>query len=257
MPGPAVPPPFDPIGNRPFSFYPPILNIKHNEFLLKMATWSELLVINTKTNEEIWVPRRYMGDVSEVEEPVMILGLTKELEYRSGQIVPHSRRIIEIPKAVNDPYPPLPVSQGANAAPVVGIRLDKGTESNAGRLIVTALVVAALISVLVLSFFRGNSEVSYAPVLQSELGLGPQDDYHAVIRKLGQPVDDHWRADKGEMQYRVLKYANPPISIILMGAERNKAVYIGALDENWRPVATVKLPDGRDTTSTLRALGRF
>ena len=31
------------LGKRPFSFYPPVLNIEHNEWLFERATWSEVL----------------------------------------------------------------------------------------------------------------------------------------------------------------------------------------------------------------------
>src|SRR3954454_16309056 len=97
-----IPPPVEHLGQRPFSFYPPILNTEHNEWIFRRATWSEILVVNTKTNTEIWVPRRFMGEISRIEEPVMILGLLKELEYKSGQVLPSSRRVIEIPRAVNE-----------------------------------------------------------------------------------------------------------------------------------------------------------
>lgn len=77
-----MPPPLDQIGQRPFSFYPAILGIEHNEWLLRRATWSELLVYNTKTEQELWVPRRFLGEISSIDEPVMIVGLLKELEYK-------------------------------------------------------------------------------------------------------------------------------------------------------------------------------
>src|SRR5258708_8883482 len=106
MPVKPIPPPFDHLGQRPFSFYPPILNVDHNEWLFRQATWSEILVANTKSGEEIWISRRFVGDISRIDEPVMILGLTKELEYKMGQVLPALRRVIEIPRAVNEgPHP--------------------------------------------------------------------------------------------------------------------------------------------------------
>src|ERR1700694_3585824 len=109
---PPVPPPLEQLGQRPFSFYPPISNIVHNEWLYRRATWSEVLVQNTKTHEEIWVARRFLGAVSSVgSEPVMIVGLAKELEYKAGTLWPVERRVIEMPRAVNDvprPFAPEP-----------------------------------------------------------------------------------------------------------------------------------------------------
>src|SRR6266567_6130049 len=61
---PPAPPPLEQLGPRPFSFYPAIGNIAHNEWLYQRATWSEVQVRNTKTLEEIWVPRRLVGEIS-------------------------------------------------------------------------------------------------------------------------------------------------------------------------------------------------
>ena len=58
---PPVPPPIEQLGPRPFSFFPSILNIEHNEWIYRQATWSEVLVENAKTHAEVWVPRRFIG----------------------------------------------------------------------------------------------------------------------------------------------------------------------------------------------------
>ena len=86
---------------RAFSFYPPLLGVEHNEWTYRKSTWSEILVHNTKSEQDIWIPRRFVGELSSVDEPVMIVGLKKELEYRGGAVWPHERRVIELPKAVN------------------------------------------------------------------------------------------------------------------------------------------------------------
>jgi hypothetical protein len=260
MSGPPIPPPFEPLAHRPFSFYPPILDVQHNEWRFRRATWSEILVVNTKTGEEIWIPRRFIGEVSRIDEPVMILGLTKELEYKSGQVLPHIRRVIEIPRAVNDSVP-VRTEPAPQAAPVVGIKLESGTESRIGKLIVAMIAAGVFACVLIISFFRGGrdgSRVNYTTVMQSELGLTARDDYYAVIRSLGAPASDQWKSDKGEIQYRVLRYPDRGIAAILMGSDRNKETYIGAVDlKTWRPVHSVQLPDGRSTASMLKSLGRF
>ncbi len=67
-------PPADELKGRPFSFYPPILNVEHNEWTLKEATWSEMVVANTKSDLVVALPRRYFGQVSQVEEPVIDRG---------------------------------------------------------------------------------------------------------------------------------------------------------------------------------------
>ena len=139
---PPVPPPVEHLGHRAFSFYPAIVGIEHNEWRYKKATWSEVLVVNTKTENELWVPRRFMGELAKIEEPVMIWGLTKELELKAGTIVPHVRRVIEMPRAVNEgPRGPTELPPPPGPAPVVGIRLEASNESRIGRLIVATLIL--------------------------------------------------------------------------------------------------------------------
>src|ERR1035438_8490473 len=69
MASPPIPPQLDHLTARPFSFYPPILGVEHNEWLYKKASWSEILVVNCKNGEEIWISRRYIGEVSRVDDP--------------------------------------------------------------------------------------------------------------------------------------------------------------------------------------------
>ena len=252
-----MPPGFEQIGSRPFSFYPPIVGVEHNEWHYRKATWSEVLVVNAKTLVEVWIPRLYVGEFSRIDEPVVIVGLSKELEYKGGQVWPYVRRVIEMPRAVNEGFRPSIEPAEPRPAPVVGIRTESGAESRIWRLLVAALavgVVACLVIITVLRSGRDASNVVYSPVLQSELGLTAQDDYHSIVRKLGTPAEDSWRAEQGELQYRVLRYPDREVRVILMGAERDKALYIGAVDNNGRPVHAVSLPGGKDTYSILRAL---
>jgi len=206
------------------------------------------------------VPRRFLGDISRIEEPVMIMGLLKELEYKSGQVWPLERRVIEIPRAVNEGFRSLAHDAQASPAPVVGIRLESGPESRIGKLIGIVLLVSILGCFLLVLFFRSGrdgSRITYAPVVQTSLGLNGTDDYFAVVRKMGSPASDHWKSETGEMQYRILTYPQQGVSVILMGAERDKALYIGALDRNWHPVDSVALPGGGSTASMLKSLQRF
>jgi hypothetical protein len=259
MSDPFLPAPYDQLGHRPFSFYPAVVNIDHNEWRLRRVTWSEILVGNTKTDQEIWMPRRFLGEISRTDHPVMIVGLTKEVEYRAGQVVPHIRRVIEMPRAVNEgPRPP--VQEPEPKVPgVVGIRYESGAEKRIGRFILYAMAAGILACVVLIAMFRAdrNPRVSFRPVLQSDLGLTSNDDYFAVVRKLGTPAEDRWLSDVGERQYRLLKYPDRQLAVILMGQDRDKALYIGAVDDEWRPVDAVSLPGGKDTYPLLRALRRF
>src|SRR5215475_7852601 len=100
MASPPIPPSLEHLATRPFSFYPPILNVEHNEWLFRKATWSEILVVNCKSGSEIWISRRFVGEVSRIDDPVLIVGLTRELEYKGGAVWPYQRRVIEMPIAV-------------------------------------------------------------------------------------------------------------------------------------------------------------
>ena len=66
MASPPIPPLQDHLANRPFSLYPPILNIRHNEWIFRKATWSEILVVNRSSGREIRIARRYVGEVSRI-----------------------------------------------------------------------------------------------------------------------------------------------------------------------------------------------
>jgi hypothetical protein len=150
-----VPSPLDYVGRRRFSFYPPIKNAEPNEWLLGASSWSEVQVVNSQTGSELWIPRRYVGAVSDTSGPLLIVGLTKELEYSAGDLKPRFRGLIEMPLATENGPGPQVSRRTAGPAPIVGIRLEDGEDSHINRalaiLTVTALVVcllAALISTL-------------------------------------------------------------------------------------------------------------
>jgi hypothetical protein len=257
----SLPPPLPPLeqlGQRPFSFYPAIANIEHNEWMYRRSTWSETLVRNTKSGEEVWVPRRFVGEVSRVDEPVMIVGLLKELEYKAGAVWPVERRVIEMPRAVNDwPRPAAHAEPALGPAAVVGIRLSDGAESKIGKIILGGIAVGIAACVLGVSLYRGGvigNRIIYRPLLQNDLGLNSWDDYHAVVRMLGTPGADHWRSEKGEMQYRILSYPKQGFSIVLAGRDRNDARYIGAVDRDGNPVHSVQMPGNVNSIGLLRAL---
>jgi hypothetical protein len=252
---PPVPPPLAHLGQRPFSFYPPLLNVRHNEWIYRRATWSDMLVQNTKTNEEVWVARRYLAEVSRVDAPVMIVGLTKELEYKAGIVLPAERRVIEMPLAVNE-SPRAPLRQGPpRSAEVVAISLSSRSDSRLGRAVLGGIALGIAGCVLVLSLYRGGvlgSRILYAPITQSDLGLTANDNYDAVVHLLGAPATDRWRTGRDGLEYRILTYPQSGFSIVLMGRNRDDMRYIGALDRNWRPVHAVN-----NGFPLLRNLRRF
>jgi hypothetical protein len=140
--------PLDQLGQRPFSFYPSIVGIEHNEWRLRKVTWTEAHAINTKTHQEIWVPRHLVGEVSLIEEPIRIVGLVKELEYKEGVLLPHRRRVLEMPRAVNDSHRAFfrHVEPG-QLAPVEEIRVAGGFRARRSRRIL-GLIAAGLLAII-------------------------------------------------------------------------------------------------------------
>ena len=250
MSAPPVPPFLEHPGRRPFSFYPPIRNVPHNKWFYRKGSWSEVLVENTRTHEEVWIPRRYLGDISRLDEPVMVVSLTTELEWLAGRILPAQRHVIEMPRAVNETPRPrfreAPVRSGI--APVVGIRVEDASPSRVLKLLVGGVSLGIVGCVLMVSFYRGGVLGNHlnVPVLQSDLGLGALDNRASVVRRMGLPAEEHWN-----VQYGVLTYPQRGIYIVLRGADRQNARYIGALDRNWNPLRSVG-----DNDLFLRSLPR-
>ncbi|MBM3736699.1 MAG: hypothetical protein FJW39_13030 [Acidobacteria bacterium] len=249
----------DSLGGRAFSFYPPIIGIEHNEWTFQEARWSEILVRNSKSAEEVWIPRNYLGEVSKVEEPVMIIGLKRELEYKGGTVWPHNRRVLQMPPPVTGARTESGSTGAPPPQPLSELRLG-GTESRIGKLIGIALVAGILLTFLVVAFLRQKQTggtIEYQGVLQAELGFTIETDFFAVVRKLGRPESDKWQSETGERQYRQLSYPKQDLFIILMGSERESVRYIGAKDGKGRIVHSVKLPGGRNTEPILRSLKPF
>jgi len=256
-----LPPPFDQVGERRFSFYPPILNIDHNEWTVREATWSEVLVVNAKSEAAIWVPRQYVGELSRVDEPVMIVGLKRELEFKAGGVWPHVKRVVEMPRGMST-VPPSSAAPAASELPK-GVSAVHGVsspnESNIGRLILLSLALGIGLCALVVAYYRGQNSVdsaTYKGVMQTSLGLSAQDNFHDVVRKLGPAAKDGWKADEGELNFRILEYPSRGLSVILMGRERDSVRYIGAADLEGRVIDSVDMPGGANTAAAVRQAAR-
>jgi len=230
-----LPTPLDSLRHCRFSFYPPILNIEHNEWQYRGANWNEIQVMNTKTHAEISVPRRCVGEISRVGEPVMIVGLLKELEYNEGMVVPHVRRVIEMPRAVNGwprPFVPTPaIGESRPPADVVGIRIESPRESRATRVILGTVAAGLLVCVTVAVAFRDAAPWARSGAQRAsliELPFTPQDGYAAIVQRLGVPASDE-RRSSDDVPYRRLWYPRLTLVVILMDDR-----YAGALDSRGR-----------------------
>ncbi len=149
MSAPLVPSPLDYIGRRRFAFYPPIKNINSNEWVLGACSWAEVQIVDSSTGGEIWIPRQYIGAVSESSGPILIVGLRKELQYRAGNLEPRVKRVIEMPAAADQPVKLFAQEpkRAPGPAPVVGIRVENREDSPMSKALVI-LGAGALIAFL-------------------------------------------------------------------------------------------------------------
>jgi len=218
-------------------------------------------VVNCKSGVEIWISRRMVGEVSRIDDPVLIVGLNRELEYKGGTVWPYQRRVIEMPVAVGGSLPTPGTVAGRGApAHVVGIRLES---KRPPHLQADRRRAAGGHSPL-----RGGSPSDPGGRGQAERGLHhqgsavPQPDQPRRLLRHGaetgaSPRPTAGRASRARFSAARLGYPDRKYTVILMGSARQTAVYIGTMDENWKPVHSVDLHSGGTTASLLRSLKRF
>jgi len=259
MASPPIPPLFEHLERRTFAFYPPIQNLEHNEWLFRKATWSEMVAVNSRCGIEVSIPRRFVAEVSYLDDSFPIVGLARELEYRDGAVWPYQRRVIEMPIAVGEAAGPASMARRSSPAPVVAIRLESKRESRTLKMVGGAVVLALCLHVVALNLVHLSEPRQGGALLKdrSYLDLTGADDSHAVIAKLGRPAEDRWVAASPAIHYRAMSYPARHFTVILMGSGRADAAYIGTLDDSWRVIHAVPLATGGTTLGLLRGLRPF
>lgn len=251
--------PFDHMAARPFSFFPPIVGIEHNEWLLRQVNWSEVLVANEATNQELWIPRRFFGQASMTEDPILIVGLTRELEYQGGMLRPFKQRLIKMPTGPAAPTatPDGPADRKAASA-MMHVR-SESSDKRAFKLIGIVVGCAMLIWVLGAVALRVGF-VSQRIVIttkdQTFQTLTSRDDRYEIVKKIGQPGFDRFK-EVGTIQFEALSYPDRKYTVILAGQDTRTLAYIGTVDDNWRPVHFVTFRTGGSTESLLQTIARF
>jgi hypothetical protein len=227
-----------------FSFYPAIVGVKHNEWILRRATWTDVVVSNAKTSEEICIPRRFVGEISSIEAPFRIVGLIKELEYREGVVLPHRRVVFEMPRAVNDFIQVrLRPARYAGPAAVVAIRAEQAGDSRFWRVLrgsVAAGILACLAVIFVVRDAHLGTRLGWSSTPARLPDFSGQDDYASVVKKMGIPASDRWLVS-GPAGYRRLWYPRKGVTIILSGANRDSARYGATVNRDDEILHTVSL----------------
>jgi hypothetical protein len=256
VPAPHIPTPLEQLGHRPFSFYPAIRNIQHNEWQFHRAQADVIQVVNTKSQQELWIPRGLLSGVSSIEEPVVIVGLLKELECREGIVVPHVLRVIEIPRAVNDvPRPWLSAPHPGQLAPVVGIKVESGPESQRGRKLLGVVAAGILTCIVGMVIFRdataGSRARFFGAASRLSLPFTGTDDYESIVSRIGYPETTRTSTSADGRSLYLLRYPDRGFTLVLSGGDRAHAFYLGALGRGGRVVHSVMLPNGQDSTAFL------
>ena len=244
MPIAPLPTPLQDLGGRRFSFYPPIRNIEHNEWMYRRSTWSESVVVNMRSGEELGIPRTFIGEVSSVDDPVVIVGLTKELEWKEGLVIPHQRRVIELPVAVNDgrPAPARP----SRPAQVVNIRLEPKRDFPARKWVGVVFALGAVAFTIVASVARQSQTHLRSDLFRASQPyqqFGPGDDYFSVVAVLGKPAEEKSVSSAGR-DYRLLKYPERHFTVVLTGNTPIATRYAGTLDLRGQVLHSARYPDG-------------
>jgi hypothetical protein len=228
-----LPPALEQLATRPFSFYPPIIGIEHNEWEYRQSTWSEILVANRPSGTEIWISRRYFGDLSSVDEPVLIAGLTRSLEFSGGMLRPYKPRLVRMPSGG-----PAAAPSEEPLQPFKGLRM----ESNDRRVVRMMLIAVGgfiALCVLAVAGLRIGTLTGRRVVLtasdQSYTLLNARDDHFGVVSKIGAPASDRSK-EVGTMQYEALGYPQRKYTVILMGTDPKTVKYIGTMNDDWQPI---------------------
>jgi hypothetical protein len=227
------------LSGRRFSFYPPIRNIGRNEWLYRRATWSECIVANLENGDEFSIPRMFVGEASVVDEPAegepsTVVELHRELEWRSGAILPCQKRVIELPVAVESEEDEEARPRNGRLAPVISIRLEPKAEPGPGKWLGVALVLGVVACTIVADIaVQSHRRSDVGTVSRAWLELTPDDDYRAVLTKLGPPARERSFERNGE-SFRVLTYPSLRFSVVMRGRNVPEARYAETVDRGGR-----------------------
>jgi hypothetical protein len=125
-----------------FRFVPAITHAGPNEWTLRDLTWEAVLVENVVTQLEITVPRRYLGDVTRLEDRVRCVRLLKPLEFSDGVARPVDRGVLRMPVPADTPR------EAHAPAEVIAIRELPSTPPRWRKFLRIAMALGCLFGIL-------------------------------------------------------------------------------------------------------------
>lgn len=225
MSAPLTPAPLPELAYSRFRFAPAIAGAGPNEWTLRRATWTEMVVVNAITAEELAIPRRFLGRVFETEENIRDVRLTEDLESAGGRARPVRRGVIEMKPRVGVETPAWRRPEPGLGAPVLAIRTEYTVPSRTRRALRGSIAIG-FVAFLAVVFVTRDSRIGP--------GLTAGDDYRSVRAKLGEPLTDEWLQAPGGSEYRRMWYPGKRLAVILAGETRDSAHYAGALSRSGR-----------------------
>jgi hypothetical protein len=260
------------------AFFPPVRGFDENRWKFGQATRVDFGATNLASGAEIWIPRSSVSYVT-VEEGAITIALRREMEYSNGAVWPVRTAVEEPDERQAQPAPeeesqvPSPKPQVTSAGRPGTRDLGPGTRRRqwSGEPLTLVLVTAgsaALALVLVLvaahAWLQPPQRADSAPISDSNLyTLTGEDNYHDVVRKLGQPESERELSLAGaELQQRALIYRNRNYAVVLLGVQGQRNYnqeprYIGAIRlSDGAVVASIHLSHDSTTDSLLKIFAR-
>jgi hypothetical protein len=217
-----------------FSFYPAIVGVEHNEWLLRRANWTDVVVANAKTSEELCI----LGDLS-----ARFFHRSALPDRRTGEGTRISRRH----RDTASPYRPRNAARGERIQPdefaprpISATRRRGGDPGRDWRRFtflaraagsIAAGILICLAVIFVVRDAQLGTRFGWTSTPPRLPALSDQDDYASVIKKLGTPASDRW-LPSGSGGYRRLWYPRKGVTIILTGATRESARYAATLNRD-------------------------
>lgn len=212
------------------------------------------MVRNAANGRDLWISRRFLGELSENDTPVLVVSLLEKLEFRDGGVYPCRPRVIEMP--VSDAAGP--VAERPEPAPVISIRLEGRNESRASRVAGGAVALGVLGCLAVVGYSLEGGSVHRGAVVSSldktYLALSGSDTYESVVRALGAPDRERWVVTPSGNRVHLLDYADRGFQAVLVPKPGGPDAYAGSVDERGRILQSVVMPRGGLSTPILRDL---